>query len=159
RETGQLHLYPDARAMSKDDASWSLKRKYGLRVEYVDAKAINALEPAVSDNYRTGIFLPDEASVTDPLRYCQAIADALRARGGELIEARITSLARSGDAWQIGDGTRPWSGQHVVVSAGAWSAKLLELLGYNVPLISQRGYHVQVAHPGVSLSRIVVLAD
>jgi D-amino-acid dehydrogenase len=159
RQTGQLHLYPDAQAMSKDDASWSLKREYGLRMEIVDAKAIQALEPAVSDNYRAGVFLPDEASVTDPLRYAQAIAEALRARGAEFVQAGITSLARSGDRWQIGDGARSWSGQHVVVSAGAWSRNLLEMLGYKLPLISQRGYHVQVAQSGVSLSRIVVLAD
>jgi D-amino-acid dehydrogenase len=159
RQTGQLHLYPDAQAMRKDDASWALKREYGLRMETVDAKAIQALEPAVSDNYRVGVFLPDEASVTDPLRYAQAIAEALRARGAEFVQAGITSLARSGDEWRIGDGARSWSGQHVVVSAGAWSRSLLETLGYKIPLISQRGYHVQVAQPGISLSRIVVLAD
>jgi len=159
RRTGQLHLYPDARAMSKDDASWSLKRKHGLRVEYVDAQAIRALEPAVSDNYRVGVFLPDEASVTDPLQYGRSIADALRARGGEFITARITSLARSDDAWHISDGARTWSGRHVMISAGAWSGKLLEQLGYKIPLISQRGYHVQLPRSGVSLSRIVVLAD
>ncbi len=159
RQTGQLHLYPDAQAMRKDDASWSLKRKYGLRMEYVDAKAINALEPAVSDNYRVGVFLPDEASVSDPLQYCKSIADALRARGGDFVQARITSLVRSGDNWHVSDGARTWTGKHVVVSAGVWSGNLLEMLGYKIPLISQRGYHVQVAHPGVSLSRIVVLAD
>jgi D-amino-acid dehydrogenase len=159
RQTGQLHVYPDAQAMRKDDASWSLKRRFGLRMEYVDARAIGDLEPAVSDNYQVGVFLPDEASVTDPLQYCRSIADALRARGGELVQARITSLARSGDIWQIGDGARTWSGKHVVISAGAWSGKLLERLGYKIPLISQRGYHVQVAHAGLSLSRIVVLAD
>jgi D-amino-acid dehydrogenase len=159
RQTGQLHLYPDAQAMRKDDASWSLKREYGLRMETVDAKAIQTLEPAVNDNYRVGIFLPDEASVTDPSRYSQCIADALRARGADFVQAGITSLARSGDGWQISDGARSWSGQHVVVSAGVWSGPLLEMLGYTIPLISQRGYHVQVAQPGVSLSRIVVLAD
>jgi glycine/D-amino acid oxidase-like deaminating enzyme len=159
RQTGQLHLYPDAQAMRKDDASWALKREYGLRTETVDAKTIQALEPAVSDNYRAGVFLPDEASVTDPLRYAQAIAEALRARGAEFVQAGITSLARSGDRWQIGDGAGSWSGQHVVISAGVWSRNLLEMLGYKIPLISQRGYHVQVAHSGVSLSRIVVLAD
>ena len=159
RQTGQLHLYPNARAMRKDDASWSLKREYGLRMEPVDGEAIKALEPAVSDNYRVGLFLPDEASVSDPLQYSQCIADALRARGGDFVQARITSLARSGDDWHISDGARSWSGKHVVVSAGVWSGSLLEMLGYKVPLISQRGYHVQVARSGVSLSRIVVLAD
>jgi D-amino-acid dehydrogenase len=159
RQTGQLHLYPDEQAMRKDDASWALKRKHGLRVEQVDARQIQALEPAVNDNYRAGVFLPDEASVTDPLQYSRSIAAALQARGGEIVQAGITSLARSGDAWQISDGARNWSGEHVVISAGVWSAKLLATLGYKIPLISQRGYHVQVARSGVTLSRIVVLAD
>ncbi|HVX74904.1 MAG TPA: FAD-dependent oxidoreductase [Bradyrhizobium sp.] len=159
RQTGQLHLYPDEKAMRKDDASWALKRKHGLRMEQVDAEAIQALEPAVNDNYRVGVYLPDEASVTDPLRYSQLIAAALQARGGEIIQAEISSLTRSGDQWQIGDGARSWRDRHVVISAGVWSGKLLAMLGYKIPLISQRGYHVQVARAGVSLSRIVVLAD
>lgn len=159
RETGQLHLYPDARAMRKDAASWALKQQYGLRVEPVDATAIRALEPDVSDAYRVGVFLPDEASVTDPLQYCRAIAGALQAQGAKFVTARIGSLSHADGIWQIGDGAQSWTGKHVVLSAGAWSGELLATIGHRVPLISQRGYHVQVAKPGISLSRIVVLAD
>lgn len=47
----------------------------------------------------------------------------------------------------------------VVIAAGAWSAGLLRPLGLRIPLESQRGYHLHVTEPGVTLGRPVVLAD
>jgi glycine/D-amino acid oxidase-like deaminating enzyme len=47
----------------------------------------------------------------------------------------------------------------MVICAGAWSAQLLAALGYAIPLESQRGYHVTIAAPGISVSRPVSAAD
>ncbi|ALM87090.1 FAD-dependent oxidoreductase [Bordetella sp. N] len=159
--SGQLHLYPDAKALAKDAGGWAMKQAHGLRVEHVDAAAIRALEPNVRASYTTGVFLPDEASVNDPLGYAQAIAADLRARGARFEQARVTHLARGADAWQVGAGDRRWQARHVVVSAGAWSTQVLASLGLHVPLQTQRGYHLQLAGGAAApaVSRVVVLAD
>jgi D-amino-acid dehydrogenase len=43
----------------------------------------------------------------------------------------------------------------VVVAAGIWSADLLKPLGITLPLIAERGYHLEVVDPGVSLNHSV----
>jgi D-amino-acid dehydrogenase len=159
RHTGQLHLYPSPQAMSKDDASWALKREHGLPMQAVDRAAIAELEPSVSARYRHGIFLPDQAWLADPQRYTRAIAAALREMGVLPVHSRIASLGRDESAWFASDGSRRWRGDNLVICAGMGSKGLLSTLGLSVPLESQRGYHVQIANPGIELSRVVVLAD
>ena len=47
----------------------------------------------------------------------------------------------------------------LVVCAGWWSGNLLQPLGYKAPLASERGYHLMLPQPGVSLGRPVVMAE
>lgn len=156
---GQLHLYPNEAALAKDSAGWRLREAHGLRMERVDAQAIHELEPAVAENYRTGYLLPDQAWVTEPFRYACAIAAALRAQDVRFVQARVRRLQRAGAQWQLQCDGQTLDAEQVIVAAGAWSAQLLEPLGWRVPLESQRGYHLQMIDPGVSISRVVVLAD
>lgn len=159
RTTGQLHVYPDARSYAGDAGSWALKREHGLRIETVDADAIRQLEPAVRKDYTTGVLLPDEGWLANPGRYAQAIAAALRDMDVGTVPARIEALRREADGWSLVGGGHVWSCEQVIVCAGAWSRALLAPLGHDVPLETQRGYHLQVRDSGVELSRLVVIAD
>lgn len=158
-QTGQLHLYRDADALGKDAGSWRLRKEHGVKIETLDAAGIRQLEPAVSDRYRVGVFMPEQGAVTEPLRYAGAIAEAIRQRGGSLVRDRVVGLKQEFDGWEVQGQHRRYKAGRVVIAAGAWSADLLRALRVRVPLESQRGYHVHVADPGVSISRPVVLAD
>jgi D-amino-acid dehydrogenase len=157
--TGQLHLYRDQAALAKDDGSWRLRKAHGVRIEVLDVDGIRELEPAVSKNYQLGVFMPDQALVTEPFLYATAIADAFRQRGGKFMRDRIVGLAQQKDGWEIRGEHQRYRAQRVVIAAGVWSAALLRTLNVRVPLESQRGYHLHVTAPGISISRPVVLAD
>ena len=159
RRTGQLHLYPDQRAYAKDATSWQLKADHGLRIVSVDDQDIRDLEPAVGPDYRMGVFLPDEGWMSDPVRYSAAIVKALRAMDTPFFEARIDALRQEDGHWVLNAGDSRWHSTKVVVAAGAWSRALLKQQGLDVPLESQRGYHLHIERPSVELSRVVVLAD
>jgi D-amino-acid dehydrogenase len=159
RRNGQLHVYPDAAAMAKDARGWAMKAARGLRIEPVTRTDIDRLEPAVAPAYKTGVFLPDEGSVTDPQAYCEAIAQAARIRGARFVRASVGKLEKTENGWRTSAGAAHWDASHLVVSAGAWSGKLLAGLGLHVPLQTQRGYHVQLTTAQRPISRIVVLAD
>ncbi|WP_454689019.1 NAD(P)/FAD-dependent oxidoreductase [Achromobacter aloeverae] len=159
RRSGQLHLYPDAHARGKDAAGWALKEAHGLRVERVDRADIQGLEAAISPAYAAGVFLPDEGSVTDPQDYCGAIAQAALAAGARLVPARVATLQRTAGGWRASSGDAQWEAPDLVLSAGAWSARLLAGLGLRVPLQTQRGYHLQLKGQQQAISRVVVLAD
>lgn len=158
-QTGQLHLYRDEKALSKDAASWRLRAAHGVRTEKLDMEGIRALEPAVAPSYPIGILMPDQGLVTEPFLYAKAIAEAIRAQGGKFVRERVVHLSQHDGVWQVRTEGRSIAADQVVIAAGAWSAALLRPLGLRVPLESQRGYHLHVDKPGVKLGRPVVLTD
>lgn len=163
-QTGQLHLYRDTAALAKDAGSWRLRERHGVRIEQLDAAGVRALEPAVSDGYRAGVFMPEQGAVTEPFLYAGAIAHAVRRQGVQFIRDSVRRVRRMpssspGGTWQVEGAQSSLQAGQLVIAAGIWSADLLRTLGLRVPLESQRGYHLHVTDPGVSISRPLVLAD
>lgn len=158
---GHLHLYPDEQALAKDATGWRMRKEYGFQVEKLDRGGIDTLEPAVSPRYRIGMYLGDHATILNPFRYVQAMANAFAAAGGRIARTRVDRLEPVGRGWRL-QGAGAAGGQvfdQAVVAAGAWSRELLSPLGVHLPLESQRGYHLQFQGARDVVSRTVVLAD
>ncbi len=160
RRTGQLYLYPDEKWLSKDAMSWALRKQYGLRIERLGRGEILALEPEVGPDYCLGMFTPDQGMSVNPYRQVTAIAADFARHGGQIVRDRVVAIEVEGDRVRAVRGENgSYACDHAVVCAGAWSMQLLTRLGYALPLESQRGYHVTVAAPGITVSRPVVAAD
>lgn len=163
---GHLHLYPDAAALAKDAAGWRMREACGYRFDTLDRDGILALEPNIGSRYQVGVFLQDHATILNPARYVQVIFGAFVRLGGRWCKGAVEAIqpasgAAPGAAWQLAgtDGAPRERFDHVVVAAGAWSGRLLAPLGIDLPLESQRGYHVQFPQASATVSRTVVLAD
>ncbi|MDP4026591.1 FAD-dependent oxidoreductase [Methylobacterium sp. NEAU 140] len=157
---GQLQLYPSVDARRTDASVWQLRRDRGVTVEEISREEIRQLEPSIGPRYACGIYLPNEGMVTDPARLVDVLTEHFVADGGTLIEEGVEGFG--------GEGKRAshlrTSGERVVadsyvVAAGAWSRELARQAGDDVPLVTQRGYHITLPHAGIALSRPVVAAD
>jgi D-amino-acid dehydrogenase len=157
---GQLHVYPDRKALAKDNGGWALRRQHGVRIEELGPDDIRRLEPAVGSHYKLGYFLPDQGMVVNPLRQAQVLAAWLATNGVPFTRDDVLDLQIEGQR-VTGVTTRQGKKQadHVVICAGAWSHTLLAKLGYRIPLETQRGYHVTLPDSGIRLGRTVVAAD
>ena len=160
RRTGQLYLYPDEKWLRKDARSWALRKEHGLRIERLGRDDILALEPEVGPDYTIGMFTPDQGMSINPYRQVTAIAADFARRGGQVVRDRVAAIEVEGDR------VRAVRGEKCVLcvrSCGDVRGRLVDALlnglGYALPLESQRGYHVTVASPGITVSRPVVAAD
>ncbi|MBA2918887.1 FAD-dependent oxidoreductase [Sphingomonas sp. MAH-20] len=82
--------------------------------------------------------------ISDLDALAQALIGGFKKAGGARVEARIDHIAVEGGravALQA-SGTRHQASA-IVVTAGAASRALLEPIGHGVPLIAERGYHIQ----------------
>ncbi|MBE9605254.1 FAD-dependent oxidoreductase [Acetobacteraceae bacterium H6797] len=160
KANGHLYLYRDEAQLAKDESSWALRKEYGAVVEPLDREGILALEPEVGPAYRIGRFMPHHAHCFDPHAYCLAIAAAFQRSGGVLLRETVEAITVSGGRVT---GVLTDQGSHecdeLALAAGAYSARLAAPLGYRIPLETQRGYHVMLPRPGISLSRILVPVD
>jgi D-amino-acid dehydrogenase len=93
--------------------------------------------------------MPDSYRAVNPLRLTQTLVEKFTAEGGELVTQPVDRIDRNGDRlFAVGDGKRREL-DTVAICAGAWSKSLARDCGVDVPLETERGYHVMLPKPGV----------
>lgn len=157
---GQLQLYPNLPARDADASVWKLRRSRGVVVEDVSRDEIKQLEPAIGERYNCGIYLPNEGLVSNPARLIETLTSVFVSSGGNVLQAHVKGFVDGGDRAKYVETTAGnIPSDIIVVAAGAWSNALARQAGDDLPLETQRGYHITLPHAGVSLSRPIVAAD
>ena len=160
RQTGSLVVYRDVQGFERGASEWQMRRDRGAVFEMLDAAQIRALVPALSTSFQRGVLQPEHGYVIDPARLVRRLHDHVLEQGGSTIHDRATSIAPSGDGVHVHLAVgRPVIADRVVLAAGAWSKALLKSLGANVPLETQRGYHMHLSNPGVTLPMPVSFSE
>ena len=137
-----------------------LRRMAGARVEVIGADALREMEPDLSPEFRAAVVVHGQARALSPGRLMAVLADKLRALGGEVLQREVRALRPCAEGgWQIECEGETVHAARVVVSAGAWSARLLAPLGLRLPLEAERGYHVMFPDAGVTLRNSVMDTD
>lgn len=109
----------------------------------VSAEELASLKALTSAPVAGAIRFEGTAQVADPRRLLDMLATTFTARGGRIVGEAVTDISIEGGRPVI-------SGQAadaVVVCAGVWSKPLMEGLGYKVPMVAERGYHIQSVVP------------
>src|SRR3546814_4587046 len=101
RRNGQLHLYRDMAHLHTDQASWTLRRKYGLRTELMERNQFLELEPLVGTRYQVAVFTPEHGMSLDPYRQTLAITSAFRRRGGRIVQSKVVGLRTEGETYEL----------------------------------------------------------
>jgi glycine oxidase len=122
RRTGALHLALDRDEAEELNRRYELHRDLGLVSERLTPSEARALEPSLSPSVTAALHAPEEAAA-DPAILCDALAAAIRARGGEIAEgAELAGVeVGAGDVTvHLADG-RELGAERLVVATGAWS--------------------------------------
>jgi D-amino-acid dehydrogenase len=155
-----LHVYRQARADRLADLEWRLRAEHGAVLELLDGAALHDLEPDLGPQYLQAVRIRDQGLAANPSRLVRALADRLVATGAERVQAEVTGFdARDGRVERVLTGGPGLAADAVVIAAGAWSRRLTRMLGIDLPLETERGYHVTLGEPGVSLSSTVMETD
>ncbi len=134
-------------------------RAEGFEASVVDRDALRRDEPILCDDVAGAIAFPGSDRCTNPGAYGATLAALFRSQGGGVVRDRVRAIDSFGGGWIVRAGAEEVRAPRIVVAAGAWSGTLLAPLGYHVPLESARGYHLMLAHPGVSPSRTLLFEE
>ncbi len=125
-------------------------REAGLDLEFSDVPAdrIRELAPVVAPDISRAIRI-DGQRFMNPGAYVAGLADAVRARGGEVREGADVRGLRHGPGGISVDlvGAPPVTGDAVVLATGAWLPTLARQYGVRTSLRAGRGYSFSVAQP------------
>ena len=146
--TGTLNVYRDQQAFAKSQWLPKILAECGVPVDMLDGVRCRELEPALNDSIIGGYLNPGDAHLR-PDRYGAGLADAVRAKGGTIVESAKISGFRAGrdrlDAVTTGRGD--FAGREVVFALGAWSPLLARRLDLRIPIQPGKGYSITYARP------------
>lgn len=142
------------RARAEEDVRW--QREMGLNAEVVDAGAAARIQPGLSPDVGSWLWLPDEAQVDTQL-LVDALPAALAATDVRVIAGVRVDLVLERQGAVVGvtlaDG-RTLDADVVVLAAGAWS-DTIQGLPRTVPVKPVRGQMLRFAPGTVDLRRLV----
>jgi D-amino-acid dehydrogenase len=150
RSRGALYVYESEAAFESGAEERELQKAKGTDFEIVDGNRARELAPGLSSHIVRGVYYPHGMHTINPYKVVTTLAERFAADGGSLQRNRVRGFRREGNrvaAVQLTDGELP--AKAVVIAAGRASGELTRLLGFNAPLVAERGYHVMLAPDNV----------
>jgi len=135
--------YKDRAAFDADGYVWGLRRDAGFAPDLIEGAAAHDYEPNLHKDITCIARMKDHGFIRDPGGYVAALAKAFIGMEGRILTTEVKDFDLSGGAVtaiQTTQGTIHCD--DVVLATGVWSKNLMQKLGLNVPLESERGYHI-----------------
>lgn len=146
-----VFVYNDRAHFACDAFGWAIRKDHGFVWDELEGAAVHAYEPAFAPHLGFAARLPGHGMIADPGRYVKDLAAHVVAQGGRIVRGEVTDFVREDGrvaGLRIGGETLACSA--AVLAAGVWSKPLSRKLGIDVPLESERGYHVELWEPSVA---------
>ncbi|CDY75444.1 D-amino acid dehydrogenase small subunit [Caballeronia glathei] len=146
RPTGWLEAYRSRASFEKEapDAE-RIAAAHGLHVSILDASALRSAEASLAPGYAGAIHWADPKSVSDPGALTKGYAGLFEREGGTILRGDALTLEATGRGWRVRTADGVVEAQEAVVALGVWSDAVLRPLGYRMPLMAKRGYHMHYA--------------
>ena len=154
KSRGALYVYESEAAFVAGNEERALQRAKGTAFEIVDGNRARELAPGLTDRIVRGVYYPHGMHTINPYKVVATLAERFATEGGTILRGRVRGFGRDGatggdrvTSVEITDRSLPASA--VVIAAGRASGELTRLLGFNAPLVAERGYHVMLAPDNV----------
>jgi glycine/D-amino acid oxidase-like deaminating enzyme len=156
RPVGQVHVW-EADGESKGAAlERTLRERQGIPSQTLGVDDLRQMFSGISPAVRRGVLVPGNGYTVSPQRIVQTLHRLFLEAGGRVVpESVMKILPREGGGYDVMTNIGFHHTRQIVVAAGAYSPRLLAPLGIRVPLETERGYHVMLPTPNVSLTTTI----
>jgi len=157
RVAGQVHIWESADPSPSEAIYRRLWQKHGVVAEWLNIDELRQLIPQLGREVTRAVLLPKNGHTVNPRRLVGTLARLFTEAGGTIRAERVLKLLPADAGWRVVTSSANHLVGRVVVSAGAWSKQLLAPLGIELPLETERGYHMMLRDATV-VPRIPILS-
>jgi D-amino-acid dehydrogenase len=155
-----LYAYKDRAQFEADAFGWNVRAENGFTWETLEGKALSDFDPCFAPSIGFGVKMGNHGRIADPGQYVKDLAAYAQSQGAKLIIGDVSDILREhGAVTGVRAGGENIPCDAVVLATGAWSGPLAKRLGVDVPLESERGYHLELYEPSVMPRTPVMIAE
>jgi glycine/D-amino acid oxidase-like deaminating enzyme len=153
RPAGQVHVWETDAETPGAALERRLRERQRIASQALTSDDLRQMFPGISTAVRRGVLVPGNGYTVSPQRIVQTLHRLFLEAGGRVVPENVMKIMpREDGGYDLMTNVGFHTVQQIVVAAGAWSLRLLEPLGVSVPLEAERGYHVMLPTPNVSLT-------
>ena len=144
--------YTDRAAFEADAYVWELRKIAGFEPVIIEGDAVHEYEPALGPDFNFLAVMKGHGHIKDPGGYVKDLAREFEEMGGTILCAEVQDFElKDGVVRSVTTDQGQIECDAAVLTTGVWSKSLAKKLGLNVPLESERGYHIIFKNPSVQL--------
>ena len=146
-----LFIYKNKSDFIKDSFTWNIRKKHGYKLIEVDKNELQELVPGLSNEYSFAIKIENQGYISNSKKYLTDLIEGFKNLGGAIIEEEVKDILSFESKIKIETKENKFICDDVVITAGVFSEKLSKKYGANVPMQSERGYHLELIDTNVKL--------
>ena len=155
---GILYVWTDQNLKSRELEN-KIRQELGVRQQLVTPKEIHDLEPNLKPFYHGGVFYDNARHAKNPKKILIKLFDNLIEKGGKFLKLNIKDIDFDEEKPVLRSEAQRFIFNKLIIACGAFSKKLTDQLHENIPLDTERGYHVHFKDFEKLISRPVVHAN
>jgi D-amino-acid dehydrogenase len=123
-------------------------REFGVEHDYLDARALQQMEPHLAPVLSGALHYTQPISVNDPQGLALTYLRRFEALGGTFVQGNAQTLEPDDAGWRLQTVHGPRLARAAVITLGPWASGLVRAFGYELPLAVKRGYHMHYRPAG-----------
>ncbi len=159
RRDGLLYVYKQPKNFRAGQKEAEFRRRYGVPSEVIPREELRQMEPSLGPDLVGGVLYSETGHCTDPQTLSTSLASSFRTGGGEMLRSRVRKLVPVAGGVNVVTDDGEVRVDEVVVAAGIWSPPLVKPFGVKPLLAAERGYHLMLRDPQITLRRPIGAGD
>lgn len=155
-----VYVYRQAADADPNSLTWKMRAEKQVPFDVVQGAELRALEPALSPDIQAAIVIRDQGRAMSPGAVGEALFKKATERGVSYEQRSVRAIKADSDGqWVIDTESGSVHTPLCLIAAGAWSARLLSTVNVRVPIEAERGYHLVLQQPGITLNNSIMDTD
>ena len=137
-----------------------VRDQLGVKQKILTRDEILELEPKLNPVFDAGAFYDYAYHARDPHGILKNIFKLFKDKGGKFVRSEVKNIKQiSQNETEIYSENNTYKFEKSIIACGAFSKKLTDQLGENIPLDTERGYHVHFEGMDHLIKRPVIFLD
>ena len=149
-----------AKDLKSRELEINVRKELGVEQKLLKPHEIHDLEPNIKQIYHAGVLYPGARHARNPGKILLKLFELFLKQGGEFKRENVETINFSSDSKPlIKTNLNSYTFDKAVIACGAFSKKLTKQLNENIPLDTERGYHIHFKGYENLLSRPVIFLN